>query len=140
MVTIVVTKARKRTTITFQVKKWCSMFQLPSQKILIYPFNWLKTFQFSYFNLFISMLAYAFSSPVNKKNISTWKLKIILSNWKVLLVTPMVEKFEKVYHNLISSTNFKWNPQIRTDDDDDLENRVSLCGRFKGQNLCVLYY
>ena len=77
------------------------MFQLPSQKILIYPFNWLKTFQFSYFNLFISMLAYAFSSPVNNKNISTWKLKIILSNWKVLLVTPMVEKFEKVYHYLI---------------------------------------
>ena len=86
------------------------------------------------------MLAYAFSSPVNQKNISTWKLKIILSNWKVLLVTPMVEKFEKVYHYLISGTNFKWNPQIGTDDDDDLENRVSLCGRSKGQNLCVLYY
>ena len=50
--------------------------------------------------------------------------------WKIWKSLPLFD----------STTNFKWNPQIGTDDDDDLENRVSLCGRSKGQNLCVLYY
>ena len=61
-----------------------------SMGILIRPFNWLKAFQLSFFNLFITRLA--FSSP-NKKNISTWKLKTLLINWKVSSVTPRDEKY-----------------------------------------------
>ena len=49
--------------------------------ILIRPFNWLKAFQFSCFDLYI-----AFSSH-NKINISAWKLKkTLLPKWKDLSV------------------------------------------------------
>ena len=66
------TRSRK---VCFDIK---TMFHL-ALGILIQHFNWLKEFQFSCFDLFITRLA--FSSP-SKKNIAMWKLKTFLTNWK----------------------------------------------------------